>query len=621
MKSEHPNQASNRFFGEADVRIARLMVELSGNPKDPALFLATLLLSNIATQQRHICLDLQMISERPLVDLVGDGPDEEELSALNGTTPSFSNWVESLRKASTVGNPGEYKPLILDDEGRLYFYRYWSYEQNLAESIRQRLGLQYLDLPASLGDSFKRLFSGSEDSRGWQKVAAFTALVGRFCVISGGPGTGKTYTVASIIALLQEQNPDIKISICAPTGKAAARLQESIDRTMTGLKAEKTGSGHSGFEATTIHRLLGVTRESIRFVHHRSNPLVTDMVIVDEASMVSLALMSKLMEALPLETRIVLLGDKNQLSSVEAGSVLGDICEAGEMESFSSGFIRDYQRVTGEQNLQIIAESSGEKKCSLSDHVVALKHSYRFEKSSGIGELSDAINQGNGTKVLEIFNRESTEMISREVLPVTSQLMPRMEKVVISHFLEAFDSDSLENAYRIHDGFKILCSHRLGQLGVAHFNGVIEEILSHQGVIADNNRFYRGRLIIIKQNDYALGLYNGDTGLVWPDDSGQLKVFFKEGEGGFRSITPARLPRHESAYALTIHEAQGSEFDEVLIILKESASSILSRELLYTAVTRAKKRIQLWAGEQTLSLTVGSVIERRSGLKDKLTAP
>ncbi len=611
-------QSLKPYFDAIDIRLAELMTQLAGGEDNPSLLLAAALLSRFSASRRHICLDLKEVSEHSLMELLRESRGMNESSHPELVTPGYSDWIAALSQSSVVGTPGEYKPLILDDAGRLYFYRYWSYERNLIESISLRLEVSNFARSSRNGEELNRLFKSSHTIPNWQKIAAFTALSGKFCVISGGPGTGKTYTVASIITLLIKEKPDTRISICAPTGKAAARLQESISRSGQLLNRKDCGQEFKRFEATTIHRLLGASGDLTRFRYNRDNPLVTDVLIVDEASMVSLSLMSRLMDALAPETNVVLLGDRNQLSSVEAGSVLGDICDAADINQFSAEMQQRYQQMTGEAiSVSPITKGTGNS-FALSDHIVELHHSYRFASDSGIGDLSHAINEGDVEQAMAILGDKAQEWVTVSDLPAVQNLKKELQRVVSNHFESAIKAESLERAFDTYNRFRILCSHRLGTYGVAQLNGMVEEILKERGLINRVDRFYQGRLVIIKENDYSVGLFNGDTGLIRKDENGELKVFFKTEEGNFKSITPVRLPRHESAYALTVHESQGSEFDEVVIVLKESASSFLSRELLYTAITRARKGLMLWSDKQVLCQAVTRKVERASGLKDGL---
>ncbi|MBU2510280.1 exodeoxyribonuclease V subunit alpha [bacterium] len=623
MDSNHIQKfESAKVLQEIDIQFAELMVRLSGNSPTDSLFSASLLLNHTTARNRHICLDLKTAANRRLVDFFPDYRESTVSGFSDIKTPPLQIWLDELKQSSVVGKPGEYCPLVLDENNRLYLYRYWEYEQKLAGIIRQRLAKttpppQLLKLQ----NSFDSLFSLSKTSPDWQKIAAFMAVRNRFCVISGGPGTGKTYTIALILALLLELNPDYKIVLAAPTGKAAARLQDSLNNAKRNLVINRTLSDRIPASASTIHRLLGVRPGSSQFSHHEKNPLIADLFIIDEASMVSLALMSKLLQAIPIESRVILLGDKNQLSSVESGAVFGDISEAGDIDGFSGKFIEDFQAVTGE-TIRIGNGNSGDSAMTaLSDSIVELKHSYRFETSPGIGALSRMVKEGNTENALTSLNSAILENIIHNPLPGSESLKQRLNNIVEKYLLQSFKAKSVEESFSCHNRFKVLCSHRMGDYGVTGINQQIEQLLIQQKVIDFETSFYKGKPIIIKQNDYNLGLYNGDTGIIWDDESGTLKAFFPGINNQFKSFSLARLPLHKSVYAMTIHESQGSEFDEILIVLPNVTSPIFTRELLYTAITRAKRSVEIWANDETLKIAIAAKTYRQSGLQDALISP
>jgi exodeoxyribonuclease V alpha subunit len=517
-----------------------------------------------------------------------------------------------------VGRAGEYRPLVLDDGNRLYLYRYWEYQERLAAAIRQRVSkVEACPDMAVVAKRLARLFPEEEpDGINWQKVAAFTALRRRLCVISGGPGTGKTSTVARILAFLVEQAPQrLAIALGAPTGKAAARLQEAVKEAGERLDVPPEVKAALPQDASTLHRLLGSVPGSPRFRHTSENPLPVDAVVVDEASMVDLPLLSKLVQALPSQGRLILLGDRDQLASVEAGSALGDICDSAGEGGFSRSFGEDLRQVAG-YGLEV---GEGDDRPLLRECIIHLTKSYRFGSGSGIGALCRAVNAGDGHAAVGLLSGAHPDLGWRR-LPPPEKLPGAMRGLVEEGFTEYLQSDDPSESFRCFERFRILCALREGPYGLVALNRAVEGILRERGLIASGGPWYRGRPVMITKNDYNLRLFNGDVGVVLPDPaaSGELRVFFLAPEGRVRKLHPLVLPQHETVYALTVHKSQGSEFDRVLLILPDTESRILTRELVYTAISRARARVDVWGNEAVFRNAVSRRIERTSGLQDAL---
>lgn len=586
----------------------------------PDVWLAAALVSH-ANRQGHICLDLTMMQGRHLL--------EGENGNASIVCPALDRWIRAIRKTSVVGRPGGYAPLILDAQYRLYLYRYWDYQQRLAGWIQQRVDQQAdVDLKM-LQAGLDRLFpqgAGNANSKDpeamdWQKIAAFVALVKNFCVISGGPGTGKTTTVAKILALMLEQSgpSPLRIALAAPTGKAAARLQSAIRDSKKNLDVDTHTRTRIPEDASTIHRLLGSISGSPYFRHDQSNPLPADVVVVDEASMVDLALMSKLVQALAPHARLILLGDKDQLASVEAGSVLGDMCDSPGIDGFSIRH-RDLARELTGCEAPLIPDS--DESIGLADCVVKLRKNFRFGPKSGIGALSRAVNAGQGGRVVSLFTDKKRGDLTRKSLPHPRALAANMRAWVIERFSSCIRASSVQEAFARFDQFRILCALRQGPYGVVNLNGIVASILIAQGLITPHATWYRGRPVMINRNDYDLGLFNGDVGMAWPDsETHDLRVFFPVSDGGFKKFHPVRLPEHETVFAMTVHKSQGSEFDEVLLVLPDKDVPVLTRELLYTGITRARRRVAVWAGEDVIRAAVSRRIRRMSGLRHALWGP
>ena len=594
-----------------DIHFARFIARLAGKNVF-GLCLAASLVSSY-TRQGHVCLDLSSVEGKELLK------GEDGIDPV--VCPELNNWCKQLRESTVVGNPGEYKPLILDDRSRLYLFRYWEYQEKLADSIKRRIHDTGVDIGIGLlKEELIRLFPFNEaEEINWQRVAAFTALTKQFCVISGGPGTGKTSIVATILALLLKQaEPErLRIALIAPTGKAAAKLQEAIRSMKTKLTCPDSIKAKIPEEASTIHRMLGSIPDSPYFRHNAKNTLPVDVVVVDEASMVDLALMSKLIQALPLQARIILLGDKDQLASVEAGAVLGDICDTGTEHSFSQGFSKDCKEVTG---YTIHTQQNGTPESEIRDCIIQLEKNYRFGSDSGIGAVSYAVNTGDGDRAIKCMKSGVYGDITWKNLPHPNDLPQVIKAPIIQGYGDYLrDRDSFE-VFQVFERFRILCALREGPFGVAALNIVAEKILKEEGLINPDRRWYPGRPVLITRNDYTLRLFNGDMGIVLSDPSvnNELRVFFQAPDGTLKKFHPFRLPEHETVYAMTVHKSQGSEFDKVLLVLPDRESPVLTRELIYTSITRAKKSVEIWGNENVFRTAISRYIERTSGLRDAL---
>jgi exodeoxyribonuclease V alpha subunit len=596
-----------------DRHFANLMARLSADA--PEVKLAAGLVSHYR-RQGHICVDLEEYEEKP--------PPAEIVAELGFTSwPDNPGLIQRLRNSPVVGSPGEFKPLVLDESGRLYLHRYWKYETALAEAIaRLAKGSALLVDRQELQEGLTRLFPwhGGEDID-WQLVAAFAAIRKRLCMISGGPGTGKTRTVVVLLALLLEQHPAMRVALAAPTGKAAARLQEALKHAKATLSCNQAAKDRLPAEASTIHRLLGSIPDSGFFRHDAENPLPFDAVVVDEASMVDLALMAKLVAAIPQSARLILLGDKDQLASVEAGAVLADLCNGGEQHAFSDQFIKDFRALTGQK---LPAEAGAGRASDLGDCIVELRRNYRFGDQSGIYRLSRAVNVGDSEKALEVL-RESGGSAGSQVcwkpLPAPAALKAALKPIVLSRYQDYLQAGNPTEALAALGRFRILCALRNGPYGVESLDCLVEEILSEAGLIEAKALFYAGRPVMVIRNDYNLKLFNGDIGVVLPTDSKELRAYFAGPEQTLRDFMPIRLPEHETAYAMTVHKSQGSEFERVLLVLPGEDSPVLTRELVYTGLTRASHEVELWSDQGLFTAAIRRKISRRSGLREALWNP
>jgi len=570
--------------------------------------------------QGHVCLDLPAVCNRPpTIELDGE--------TRPIVLPARDAWVSVLRDCALVASVSSVtgdgaahpeRPLVLVDDRRLYLRRHYEHERALLDAVRQRIATPQGE--AAPAAALRRLFPdtpgagrggggggggqlslGLDDGEGadLQRIACERAARRSFFVISGGPGTGKTSTVVKLLALLVEQaqaggRPPPRMHLMAPTGKAAARLSSSIQLARDGLDVAAAVREAIPESATTIHRALGVLGgQRVGFRHDRRTPLVTDLVLVDEASMVDLALMRRLLDAVPEGARVILLGDRNQLSSVEAGAVLGDLCGAGLSA----------------------AERAG---CAIDDAVVHLTRSYRYSARSGIGRLADAINRAHATEVLELLrsDRHGDVVLCEEQTP--RGMGPQLAADVVRGYRAYLEASGPRHRLSAFDRFRVLCAHRRGPHGVEDLNERIAELLHAEGLIAPPVAHYDGRPVLVTHNDYQAGLFNGDVGTVAIDPKGGSRVHFIGVDGEPRSLSTARLPPHESVYAMSIHKSQGSEFDEIAVVLPDASSALLSRELLYTAVTRARKRVVIHATADVIKRAVETDVQRASGLRDAL---
>lgn len=608
---KNSTDSGKETFSDLDRHFASFITGLSGTESEE-LMLAALIVSS-RTAKGDICVNIHKIAEKKLADVFGDA-DESVVF------PKYNIWLESLRKSRVVGCPGDYRPLILDNAGRLYLYRYWEYEQLLAKNITARITGPPVTVDfALLRDGLERLFPKDHALRtDWQRVAACAAAAERFLVISGGPGTGKTSTVIKILALLLEQalakGQGHSIALAAPTGKAAARLKESIALSLQKLNCSAEIKELIPTETFTIHRLLGTREGSPYFRYNEDNQLTRNIVVVDESSMADLALLSKLMQAVPASSHLILLGDRDQLASVESGAVLGDICDTGNNHHHSECFAETVKSSADEQ-----IESSNQEPL-IADSLVILNKNYRFGSDSGIGAVSYAVKTGSADTVLQILKTETFDDISFTEFADARQLSSALASHVIKGYKPYLKEIDHAEAFRLFSGFTILCALRHGPWGVEAVNNAVEQILKNEGLINPVSRWYCGRPVMVTRNDYGIQLFNGDVGIVLPDsaETSQMRVCFPSVEGSFRKVLPLQLPEHENAYALTVHKSQGSEFDVVLVLLPERESPVLSRELLYTAITRARKKVEVWGTEKILRFMINNPTRRTSGLRDAL---
>ncbi len=546
---------------------------------------------------------------------------------------SLTRPVSLSERYGSIGEPGAEAPLIFDGE-RLYLQRYFSFEAYLNQQIARLAQPLDVDEP-SLKQGLAQLFTPDVSQPvDWQQVAVAVALRRRFSIISGGPGTGKTTTVTRLLALYVQQQclqngadfvPAIKLA--APTGKAAARLSESIAQARDQLNISRDVIDRIPVEATTIHRLLGTIPNSKRFRHNADNPLHLELLVVDEASMIDLPMMARLLAALPPHGRIILIGDKHQLASVEAGSVLGDICAWHLQDKQGLSPVTSELRYSADQagylsrvcGLDAGSVTGGTRE--VADSLALLRHSYRFDAASGIGQLAAAINGGDAIQIEPVLKKGYGDI---DFIPLSSDSYPQLIGATAegySEYLRALRAGAApSDVLKIFAQVQLLAVLRQGVYGVEGLNQALEQRLNRMGLIQTSQQWYAGRPVMIVQNDHQLGLYNGDIGIVQPDQDGRIRVWFEDPHhpDGVRGVLPSRLPGHETVFAMTVHKSQGSEFARVLMILPPEDGPLMTRELVYTGVTRAKQRLELYARLSSLKGATARRTERASGLGVRL---
>ncbi|MFI7855891.1 exodeoxyribonuclease V subunit alpha [Pseudomonas promysalinigenes] len=598
---------------------------------DPLLLLAAALASH-QLGHGHVCLDLQQTLAEP--DFALSLPPEGD--ALTGPLllPSqlladldLPTWLQRIAASTLVADgdaPGQQaRPLVLSGQ-RLYLRRYWSYERQIDQTLRLRLSQSEAapaDLPARLAQLFDDgALPGQVD---WQKLACALATRAGFSIITGGPGTGKTTTVVRLLALLQapavEQGRPLRIRLAAPTGKAAARLTESIGQQVERLQVTAQVRGHIPTDVSTVHRLLGSRPGSRHFRHHAGNPLPLDVLVVDEASMIDLEMMANLLQALPPKARLILLGDKDQLASVEAGAVLGDLCRDAEEGRYSPATQAWLEQIGGQSLAASGLEQGDAQRNPLAQQVVMLRFSRRFGEGSGIGQLARLVNRQQAQAARDVLSMPPADVFGLALRNEQDKALDRLILDGLDRGSEgpqgyrsylrtigrhrpapgtAFDDPRWEqwaaNVLHSFEDFQLLCAVRKGPWGVEGLNERVARVLHNAGLIDNQQLWYEGRPVLVTRNDYGLGLMNGDIGIALrlPDEQGQalLRVAFPRNDGGtgVRFVLPSRLNEVETVYAMTVHKSQGSEFSHTALVLPDALNPVLTKELVYTGITRAK---------------------------------
>ena len=635
-----------------------------------ALVLLGAALCSAQLGQGHACLDLQAVTADPAG--IPGLPVADALHGLDALRwqAALRAWPQLVSCPAQAEDAcaGRFTPLVLA-HGRLYLHRLWRCEQDVQQGILQRLGRddaavagamdaqraaaaangadaiddaqtarlqQALDVlfpsaltagaqadtgvPADAADNGGR-DTAADQPADWQKIACVLASRQRFGLITGGPGTGKTTTVLRLLALLQWQalathGKPLRIGLAAPTGKAAARLSGSIAGAIGRLPLDDVPQGEVIRAAiphavSTLHRLLGSRPDSRHFRHDARNPLRLDVLVIDEASMIDLEMMAAVMHALPASARLILLGDKDQLASVEAGAILGELCARAQQGHYwpeTAIWVSEVTREVVPPALQDVAGTP------LDQSICMLRHSHRFGADSGIGRLAAFVNAGDVQGVARLWREAGqgagqTGDIARYEVDASRRGLRELvihgrgeQPVGYAHYLQVMrqhqpapDADPAtfdvwaQQVLQAHGRFQLLCALRQGHWGVDHLNRQIAVWLQGAGLLAASEGWYAGRPVMITHNDYELGLMNGDVGITLAGPGGRLRVVFLNDRGAVRWVLPSRLQAAGTVFAMTVHKAQGSEFDHAALAMPEALSPVLTRELVYTAITRARR--------------------------------
>ena len=626
--------------------------------RDPAATDALIVASAILAQlegRGHTCLPLTELAAHPRELLAWPATSQDEVEAVWSRLPTTANdWVAALRSSRLVrqalpagapAEPDQGQPFVLGgtpQQPLLYLRRYWIYEEQVTTTLADCTA-EVLPVDTGMARAWlDRLFPARQAAAGvdWQKAACALALSGRLTLITGGPGTGKTYTAARLLTLLLAMHPrpaELKVALAAPTGKAAARLRQSIEKSLTELPEAVSQelrlpdlTRRIG-PARTVHSLLGARPDTRRFKYDSRHPLDVDLLIIDETSMVHLELMAALLQALPPTARLVMLGDQHQLASVEAGAVLGDLCQHADGRHYSQATVEYLRQACGE-----VIPAGAQAGSGLAQRSLTLQFSHRF--GSAIGQLAKAVN-------------DNQQQVDRTLLSAPDASVWQSERhdpdVVIrlavegragapacyADYLELMDAcppsaktdpqahaDWVRQVLRAFEGFRILCAVHDGPWGDREINQAVQKALAKAGKIRPSGAWYPGRPVMVTRNDPALGVFNGDVGVVLPSQTaaGALRAYFLDGES-LRSVSVSRLAHVETAFAMTVHKSQGSEFTHTLLVLPSGTNEVLTRELVYTGITRARSSLSLVEGSaDALLAATRNPVKRSSGLRSRL---
>ncbi len=652
-----------------DSALAAMLLELDP-AATPALLVSAAMLAQMEGRG-HTCLPLAMLVAQAQEVLDWPAAAEQELSELWQTLPPhLPDWTAALRASpllrsgipSPAGAAGSAdlfqtdrgQPLVLGGtlkQPLLYLRRYWLHECAVADHILRRTANRQVVVQAQARHWLDRLFETAEVDAthppevDWQKLACAVALRASLTVITGGPGTGKTYAAARLLALLfatHHEPQRLRVALAAPTGKAAARLRQSIDQSLQELN-QRLGEALdlAAFTqrigaARTLHALLGARPDTREFRFNAAQPLDVDILIVDEASMIHLEMMSALLQALPVGAKLILLGDKDQLASVEAGAVLGDLCRHAAAGSYDQDTLR-YAQVVAGQHLPAEYLTTSAQSSVLAQQTVMLRKSRRF--GGRIGQLAMAVNAGDGELAQRLITHDTSAVLHASVLPSVTTVLDLAvhgrpaAPACYADYLRLINSggasahiDASSHAAWVtsvllaFDRFRILCAVHEGDWGTRNLNHAVGQALAAAGLLKPKGEWFVGRPVMVTRNEAELGVFNGDVGVALPGQhiAGNLRVYFLDGDK-LRSVSCSRLAHVETAFAMTVHKSQGSEFEHTALVLPKGGSKVLTRELVYTGITRARHNFTLIEGQAgLLREAIRQPSRRASGLSMQL---
>ena len=597
---------------------------------DPVLYL-TMVLTVQFSADKHVCLKLPECAGTVLVSTAESG---DQL-----VLPELKSWLAALKQESVrsiIAWADEDSPdkvatslLVIDKDASCYLQRQWSFEQSILKNLLARAGAfrELPDLPEGYLHGLISFFPTAKEHPevDYQQLAVMAALRRNLLVLSGGPGTGKTTVAAAILASMLEQNSELRIKLAAPTAKAAVRLLQSLKNNTDKLAvSEHIREKLSLLESSTIHSMLGFRHGTREFFYNNTNYLNCDLLLLDECSMVSQDLMARTVEALPPEAMLILLGDRHQLASVEAGAVMADICDGAESNLLDLQAAELFEKQTGWK--VPAADSILLKKAPLSGALVELKENHRFAESAVLlGKIAGVIRNLDGSSNIRETARHIAGLAGDEFEfkdLSAGQLRRLLEKKFAEKRLESGESfldlprlagsgnaDDRQKAFTLMDKLKILSPAYDGMRGIGSLNRMAMNILDL------NNIYSPGSLLLIRRNDYRIDLVNGDIGLVGKDEQGDIKVFFADKSHPYNI---ADLPEHEMVFAMTVHKSQGSGFGEVIFVMPEKSIELMTREMVYTAMTRAENKLCCIGSEEVFAEALAKVTVRLSNLPGKL---
>lgn len=600
------------ILSAADVHVAQRLGAMAGETSGAVLLAVALVVRS--TRHGSVVLDLATAEATTSPDV--DEDDDAVLEADIELDWPADDWVAQCAASPLFAGPhGPLRTL----GSQIWLGRYWDQEEQVARELLERSASRPSDVDSAvLKAGLERLFVAGRDDD--QRTAAAVCALSRVSVLAGGPGTGKTTTVSRLLALLREQHPDWRIALAAPTGKAAARLEEAVRSSSSSLEVEDR-QRLGDLSATTLHRLLGWRPDARgRFRHDRNNRLPFEIVVVDESSMMSLTMMARLLEALRPSTRLVLVGDPDQLASIEAGAVLGDLVDRTMLGRHTPEFAAVLRAV-----LPGMPEDQPTLHGSLvRDGVSALRTNWRFPADSGIALLAASIQEGRGQDALEVLRSRSPQVELVEVdddAYLTAQDVAGVRAEVQecgAALHEAAARGDAEAALEALERHRLLCAHRRGPRGVQYWSALAARwIAEAYPVVPRADGRYAGEPLLVTTNDYDIGLYNGDTGVVVSDGLGGLIAAF--GRGGDPIPVPlVRLGSVRSLHAMTVHRSQGSQFNRITVLLPPTGSPLGTRETLYTAVTRAEEHVRVIGSAEAFVAAVDRPAARATGLRARL---